>query len=139
MRAANPPLHQLQLLPPDAQRARDLALAVVFSVSIEPLQLYQQHARRWKRLQLQLLVTEMQQMQNARASGSRAMTGSVLQQTLASTVLPLQQILPAWSQHSGFPVLSMALQQMADTARQLAMPNATQMVVEQIERFSRES
>ena len=32
-----------------------------------------------------------------------------------------------------------ALQQMADTARQLAMPNATQMVVEQIERFSRES
>lgn len=42
------------------------------------------------------------------------------------------------SQWQEFSTNKEALQRMADTARQLAMPNATNMVVEQIERFSRE-
>ncbi len=59
----------------------------------------------------------------------------------AALICQQEDLSAGWlaSQWKEFSNNKMALQQMADTARQLAMPNATQMVVEQIERFSRES
>lgn len=59
----------------------------------------------------------------------------------AALICQQEDLSAGWlaSQWKEFTNNKMALQQMADTARQLAMPNATQMVVEQIERFSRES